>query len=154
MKSQSLKLSYLVHSNKLTQTLLHLNDKLTRKVIGIALPCESSVREVGAQGSHIPDQTGLQSETQFQKERKERKKHLFWLELIILVFVSLILSFAIEKKKNHPCVHSNNKKAGLPYKFTNSTLKGRDWNISQNRALTILAGFNYPCLSSVSPRKE
>lgn len=98
MKSE--KLSYLVHSNKLTQTLLHLNDKLTHKVIGIALPCESSVREVGEQGSHIPDQTGLQSETQFQKgETKKRKKHLFWLELIILFFASLILSFAIEKKK-------------------------------------------------------
>lgn len=76
MKSE--KLSYLVHSNKLTQTLLHLNDKLTHKVIGIALPCESSVREVGEQGSHIPDQTGLQRETQFQKEKKKkRKKHLF-----------------------------------------------------------------------------
>lgn len=71
MKSE--KLSYLVHSNKLTQTLLHLNDKLTHKVIGIALPCESSVREVGEQGSHIPEQTGLQRETQFQKEKKKKE---------------------------------------------------------------------------------
>lgn len=76
MKSE--KLSYLVHSNKLTQTLLHLNDKLTHKVIGIALPCESSVREVGEQGSHIPDQTGLQSETQFQKGKKKKERNIYF----------------------------------------------------------------------------
>lgn len=94
MKSQ--KLSYLVHSNKLTQTLLHLNDKLTHKVFGIALPCESSVREVGEQGSHIPDQTGLQRETQFQKGETKKKKETFILTRVdhsVFCFSNLVFCY-------------------------------------------------------------